>query len=100
LLQQIISDSASPPVIVIQGDHGGVETNTEDRLAILNAYYLPENGSQYLYESITPVNTFRLIFDTYLGGQYDLLEDTSYFSNYQQPYKFTPIPNTRPGCPE
>jgi hypothetical protein len=99
LLQQIISDSASPPVIIIQGDHGGVETNTEDRLAILNAYYLPDNGSQQLYESITPVNTFRLIFDTYFGGNYELLDDISYFSSYQQPYKFNTIPNTRPGCP-
>jgi hypothetical protein len=31
LLQKIISDSASPPVIVIQGDHGGVETEYGDR---------------------------------------------------------------------
>jgi hypothetical protein len=99
LLQQIISDSASPLVIIIQGDHGGVETNTEDHLAILNAYYLPDNGSQQLYESITPVNTFRLIFDTYFGGNYELLDDISYFSSYQQPYKFNTIPNTRPGCP-
>jgi hypothetical protein len=99
LLQKIISDSVLPPVIVIQGDHGGVETEAGDRQAILNAYYLPDNGSQHLYESISPVNTFRLIFNTYFGGRYDLLEDISYFSSYQHPYKLNPIPNTRPGCP-
>jgi hypothetical protein len=99
LLRKIISDSDSPPVIVIQGDHGGVETENGDRQAILNAYYLPENGGQHLYESITPVNTFRLIFNTYLGGSYELLEDISYFSTYRYPYKLIPIPNNRPGCP-
>jgi hypothetical protein len=99
LLQKIISDSALPPVIVVQGDHGGVDAEDGDRQAILNAYYLPDNGSQHLYESITPVNTFRLIFNTYFGGRYELLEDISYFSTYKHPFKLTPIPNTRPGCP-
>jgi hypothetical protein len=34
-----------------------------------------------LYESITPVNTFRLVFNLYFGGSYDLLGDKNYFYN-------------------
>ena len=99
LLQKIISDSATPPIIVIQGDHGGVETSGKDRLAILNVYYLPDGGNQGLYESITPVNTFRLIFNHYFGGQYEFLEDASYYSVYKTPFALAPVPNSRPGCP-
>lgn len=99
LFQKIISDSATPPIIILQGDHAGLDTSEEERMAILNAYYLPDAGNQLLYESISPINTFRLIFNRYFGGQYDLLEDISYFSSYQYPYRYTVIPNSRPGCP-
>jgi hypothetical protein len=99
LLQKIISSSPTPPIIILQGDHGGIDTIGQERMAILNAYYLPGGGNQLLYENITPVNTFRLIFNHYFGTHYDLLEDTSYYSSFQHPYEYTVIPNARPGCP-
>jgi hypothetical protein len=49
-------------------------------MAILNAYYLPGEGAAALYPSISPVNTFRAIFDGWFGGEFDLLEDVSYFA--------------------
>lgn len=73
--RQILENSHTPPIIVIQGDHG---MENENRLTILNAYYLPDEGSQSLYSSITPVNSFRMIFNTYFGGNYQLLSDVSY----------------------
>jgi len=99
LLQKIISNSSTPPIIILQGDHGGLDTSVDDRMAILNAYYLPGAGNQLLYENISPVNTFRLVFNHYFGSRYDLQEDTSYFSSYKYPYQYTVIPNARPGCP-
>lgn len=99
LLEKIISNSATPPIIILQSDHGGLDTSVEERMAILNAYYLPGDGSRNLYESISPINTFRLIFNNYFSSKYDLLEDSSYFSSYQRPYQYTIIPNSRPGCP-
>ncbi len=48
-----------------------------------------------LYPTITPVNTFRVVFDGYFGGNYGLLEDTSYYSVASDLYNFTIIPNER-----
>ncbi|MDR3575621.1 MAG: sulfatase-like hydrolase/transferase [Anaerolineaceae bacterium] len=63
------------PIIVIQADHGWVEGT--NRVKILNALYLPDGGSSKLYPTLTPVNTFRLILDTYFGGNYSQLDNRS-----------------------
>jgi hypothetical protein len=67
-------------------------------MKIFNAYHLPGGGDQQLYETITPVNTFRVIFNYYFAGDFDLLEDASYFSTYDDPYNFTFIANDSSGC--
>ncbi len=73
--RQILEGSSTQPIIIIQGDHG---MEKENHLVILNAYYLPGEGNQAMYASITPVNSFRVIFNTYFGGTYELLPDISY----------------------
>jgi hypothetical protein len=88
----ILANSDTPPVIVIQGDHGPWLQTNPNRMKILNAYYLPGHNDK-LYPSITPVNTFRLIFDTYFGGKYDMLPDVSYFSPVPKLYQFSEISN-------
>jgi len=93
----IISKSPQPPIIILQSDHGPGsmlewkypdKTNLKERMSILNAYYLPNEGHKQLYQEITPVNTFRIIFNHYFGTKYELLKDESYFSNHSHPYKF------------
>ncbi len=85
VVDSLLTQSETPPIIVIQGDHGPMShwMRSRETLAILNAYYLPGGGDQYLYPSITPVNSFRLIFDLYFDTQLGLLEDYSYLANYQ-----------------
>jgi hypothetical protein len=74
VLHTLISKSKRPPIIVLLGDHG---LQAENRNTDLLAYYLP-NGSGKLYPSISPVNSFRLIFDEYFGANYPLLPDLTY----------------------
>lgn len=102
LVEIIIQESEVPPIIIIQGDHGADfppgERMEEARMAILNAFYLPGDGSQSLYNSISPVNTFRVIFNNYFGQNFDLLEDTSYWSSYDDPDNFTIIQDDSEAC--
>lgn len=81
-VRDIIAQSKTPPIIIIQGDHGpiGKKISPEMRMAILNAYYVNAETKTSLYNTITPVNSFRVIFNHYFGYQLPLLDDTSYYS--------------------
>jgi hypothetical protein len=75
ILRTIVTESSVPPIIVLMGDHG---LKNDNRFENLNAYYLPGDGARNLYPTISPVNSFRLIFDTYFGTHFGMLPDTSY----------------------
>ena len=83
VIDALIQGSESPPVIIVQSDHGPLPDLTEDpleRLPILNAYYLPGvNMDEILYPSISPVNSFRVVLNSYFGQDLPRLEDRSYF---------------------
>lgn len=100
ILQEIIQQSDPEPVIILQADHGAVKSTPDKRVNILNAYYLPGEGNDQLYDSLSPVNNFRLIFNKYFEGDFEILEDASLFSTYNQPYDFEVIPESRTICIE
>lgn len=93
VVDKVLSNSPTPPVIIIQGDHGPWFQPTEKRFWILNAYYLPGHNNK-LYPSISPVNTFRVVFNSYFGGRYDMLADVSYFSPVPKLYAFSRVAGT------
>jgi hypothetical protein len=93
IMKIIIEKSSTPPVIILQGDHGPAQLEKENRMGILNAYYF-STKQDALYSTITPVNTFRVVFNTFFGTDLEMLPDTSYYSKYSQPYAFEMIPNT------
>ena len=105
LVDEILSKSDVAPIIILQSDSGPqstgqfdnpnaelTEVQLNERMNILNAYYLPGKDNSLLYESITPVNSFRIIFNLYFDTDYELLEDKSYFSQYESPNKFISVP--------
>ena len=104
MVEEILSESEVDPIIILQGDTGppyGFNPATalnapsdeiyQQNMRILNAYHLPNSGIDSLYKSITPVNTFRLIFSTYFDATLPLLDDQSYFSTGDNPYHFTNV---------
>jgi hypothetical protein len=92
VVKSIIENSSIPPVIIIQGDHGPSHSDESTRMGILNAYYVPD-AQPALYSNITPVNSFRMLFNTYFGTEFSLLKDMSYYSEYPFAYRFDVVPN-------
>jgi hypothetical protein len=96
-ISSILEDSNPPPLIILQGDHGpgafldqhsNEDSNIYERVSILNAYYLPSEDVSVLYPGISPVNSFRVVFNQVFHTNLMLLEDRSYFSTIDEPFNF------------
>ncbi|RTL60200.1 MAG: hypothetical protein EKK37_04995 [Sphingobacteriales bacterium] len=82
LVNYIKANSKNKAVIILQGDHGfkswpGEENFEEKAFENLNAVYLPDENYTNYYDGVSPVNTFRLLFNHYFHTNYDLLQDKS-----------------------
>jgi hypothetical protein len=101
LIDAILAQPGPKPIIILQGDHGSgllldqlslEKSCVRERLSILNAYYLPDEGGAPSADlppaSITPVNTFRFLFNHYFHAGLPILEDVSYYSDWLYPYTF------------
>jgi hypothetical protein len=87
----ILAKSDPDPIIVIQSDTGPAfgfdwahpdPTNLELKASIFNAYHLPQACNSDLYPQISPVNTFRVIFNCVFGGSYPMLEDYTLYTDH------------------
>jgi hypothetical protein len=100
MLRAILEDSSAAPVILIQGDHGpGLYLDSEsaadsclyERYSIFSAYYLPGPGSERVPGTISPVNSFRMVFNRYFASGLPLLPDRNYFSPSSRFYTFEDV---------
>jgi hypothetical protein len=104
MIGRILASCAKPPVIILQSDHGSglglatesaAETDMIERMSILNCYYMPDaKGKSPLYQNITPVNSLRIVLNTYFDARMDLLPDRNYFSTWGEPFRFIDVTET------
>lgn len=99
-LQELLHNSATPPVVVLMSDHGpGSQlncdelgnTNLRERFGILNALLLPGVTDVPIGDRLAPVNTFRVLFDLYFDMELGTLPERSYFSTAPAPFEFLDI---------
>jgi hypothetical protein len=100
------------PIIILAADEGPwppgfradqegfqwLEASDEDiawKFGILNTYRMPGVDLEALgfYDRISPVNTFRILFNAYFGTDLELLPDVTYLSpDYDHMYDFVEYP--------
>lgn len=92
------------PVIIVQADEGPYPSYLEDetrhdwttatleereiKFGILNAWYVPGGRDIGLYPEISPVNTFRLLFNAYFDTNLPILPDESFTLDHPEPLVF------------
>ncbi|MBI2055598.1 MAG: hypothetical protein HYT42_01765 [Candidatus Sungbacteria bacterium] len=100
IVDALLTRSVVPPIIVLQSDHGSAALADwenpsnqflRERLRNFQAYYLPRGGEKVFYDSVTLVNSFRIILNYYFDANYKLLEDRSYFSPRDYYYNFRDV---------
>jgi hypothetical protein len=88
-VDQILANSATPPIIVLIGDHGARSSivwgdpdasDLTECTANLTAVYLPGKNFKGLYPSISPVNLFRVVLTDYFDANLPILHDKVFFS--------------------
>jgi hypothetical protein len=94
ILSDIIQNSMNPPIIILEGDHG----YKADEFSNLEAYFVPSLAKDKLYPTITPVNSFRLIFNNIFGMDYPLLPDISYYAMCKDECDYRVVEESSPYC--
>ena len=94
IVKTLLSRPGLKPIIIIQSDHGPQIFDIEQkaykkaRMSNFDAFYLPQFDFRQFRETVTPVNTFRFIFNNYFKTDFEILDDKIYFSEMEKPYKF------------
>jgi hypothetical protein len=100
VIEALLARSHRPPVIVVMSDHGPRSAPDEEdfgagavreRLSILAACHLPDGGGGQLYDTISPVNVFRVVLNRTFDARLPLLPDRHYRSRPGRPYDLVDV---------
>ncbi|HEX2088779.1 MAG TPA: sulfatase-like hydrolase/transferase [Actinomycetota bacterium] len=109
LIDVLLADPNNRPIIVLQTDEGVYRSEELDeqprdfswddvkgidlrnKFLILNSYYLPGVRHNGLYPSITPVNSFRLIFNLYFRAGMRPLPDRHFVRESRESFRLVDI---------
>jgi hypothetical protein len=94
LFSKIITDSPTEPIIILESDHGYGHEFPETRMDNLMAFKLPASIQKDLYPTMTPVNSFRLLFNSLFNQNIPLLPDYSFYSPSLENYNFHLVQNS------
>jgi len=105
-LDRILKKSQRAPIIVMMGDHGlrlqlrplARDTCLQESFAILNTLYLPDRDVPWLRDTISPVNTFRTIFDAYFSAGMGQLPDRHFFAHRRGYYNHVEVTDVVETC--
>ena len=81
LVKQLLQNN-NQPVIILQSDHGATLAIYDDspkayRFSNYSSFYFPDKNYDNLYDSISNINTFRVVLNKYFNQQFPLLPDST-----------------------
>ncbi len=82
IIDSINYNARRPYVIILQGDHGFTQNpGHKEQLVFenLNAWYFSDMQYKSLNDSLTSVNTFRIILNKYFGQKLEMLHDSTIY---------------------
>jgi hypothetical protein len=90
LVPALLNQDGRKPIIILQADEGpfperpnvswreAEDQHIQIKTSIQNAYYFPDQDYTALYDDITPVNSFRIVFNKLFGTEFEPLPDRVY----------------------
>lgn len=88
LVKTIKTKNKKNTIIIIEGDHGFRNIYGKKGYMTfenLNTFYFPDKNYKLLYDSISPVNSFRVVLNNFFAANLPLLKDSSIFIPYTLP---------------